>query len=128
MVDEKRPVPLNIYCSRCNYCFARKVSTYMRTGPQQEHITNEIYFDSAEGFDEMNLKETNLRLRSMAPGMGVPEEALPDLNQFMYNCPEDCASEDDKMVIAKGPGFLVETRGFTWAAAIADGLCHFDEV
>ncbi|GMI04899.1 hypothetical protein TrRE_jg5084 [Triparma retinervis] len=100
----------------------------MRTPPQQIHITSEIYFDDALGFEPMNLKEKELRLRDLAHQMGSTEESLPDLRQLLYNCPEDCASTDDKMLLAKVDGFVVNTRGYTWACAIASGLSGYDEI
>ena len=61
MADNSRPLPLKVYCRQCNYCLCQRVSSYMRTPPQQIHITSEIYFDDALGFEPMNLKEKELR-------------------------------------------------------------------
>mmetsp|Transcript_11535 Transcript_11535/g.23658 ORF Transcript_11535/g.23658 Transcript_11535/m.23658 type:complete len:377 (-) Transcript_11535:3-1133(-) len=128
LADEKRPAPLKLYCSQCNYCLCRRVDTYMRTPPQQSHIQTEIFFDDAIGFYPDQLCEKNINLHDFfQPDMMTPDQIGPNLHQSMYNCPEDCASEDDKMLIAKA-GFLVSTRGFEWGCAIADGLSGYDEL
>ena len=115
------PVALSLKCGKCGCVVVEKVTTYMMSNPQQDHITAEIGFNAADNFSTAALQSKSFNMITTDPP--IPELQLL---QNGYNCPRDCHEEDGRMIFAMhGP--CVHTRGWKFSAAIGKGLCEIVE-
>mmetsp|Transcript_23546 Transcript_23546/g.49011 ORF Transcript_23546/g.49011 Transcript_23546/m.49011 type:complete len:354 (+) Transcript_23546:197-1258(+) len=105
----------SLNCSLCHSPFMTSITGYLKSPPQQPHITYEVCVDASNcSFSPADLPSTSMVMRDALAGQGmgldgVPEHVL-DLRQEMINCPNDCHKADNKFLVAGGGGWMVDTR------------------